>query len=156
MKKVLIALAFIFVTNFVFPSPTFAQCAITGCNPIRCVAACQPCPNYGASCGGNTGVDIGSTYGSRFGVYLGVGDLVSLIVSNAMVIAGVIVVFLFVAGGIMVVAGAGEGNPQSTAKGKAAVTSAMVGFLIVFTSYWIVRIIEQLTGLQILNPVGPF
>lgn len=156
MKKVFATLTLVLVMAFMFPSYTFAQCAITGCDPIRCVAACQPCPNYAASCGGGGGVNIGATYGSRFGVYLGIGDLVSLIVSNAMVVAGVIVVFLFVAGGIMVISGAGEGNPQSTAKGKAAVTSAMVGFLIVFTSYWIVRIIEQVTGLQILNPVGPF
>lgn len=55
-------------------------------------------------------------------------------------------VFLFIGGGLMMIVGAGSNNPQGTAKGKAAATWAIAGFAIVFTSYWIIRIIEIWTG----------
>lgn len=98
------------------------------------------------------GVDIGSTFGSPFGQTLNIGDLVSVIISNALVIAGVILLFLLVFGGIGMIAGAGNNNPDQAAKGKKAATAAVIGFIVVFAAYWIVKLIEGLTGFSILNP----
>lgn len=97
-------------------------------------------------------VDIGSKFGSPFGQSKGIGDLVSAIVSNTLVVAGIILVFFFVIGGISMIAGAGQDNPEKAAKGKQAATSALLGFIIIFAAYWIIRIIESVTGLNILNP----
>lgn len=97
-------------------------------------------------------VDIGSTFSSPFGQEKGIGSLVSVIISNALVIAGIILVFFFVFGGISMIAGAGQDNPEKAAKGKQAATSALLGFIIIFAAYWIIRIIESITGLNILNP----
>jgi hypothetical protein len=97
-------------------------------------------------------VDIGTSFNSPFGQEKGIGDLVSAIISNALVIAGVILVFFFVIGGISMMAGAGQDNPEKAAKGKQAATSALLGFIIIFAAYWIIRIIESITGLAILNP----
>jgi uncharacterized membrane protein (Fun14 family) len=96
-------------------------------------------------------VDIGNSFGSPFGRTAGVGSLVSTIVSAALVLAGIIVLVLFIAGGIGVIASAGSNNPEGAAKGKQALTSALIGFIIVFAAYWIIQIIENITGVNILN-----
>jgi len=97
-------------------------------------------------------IDIGAQFGSKFGTELGIGDLVSIILSNALVLAGVILLFILVFGGIAMIAGAGNNNPEQAAKGKQAATSAVIGFIIVFAAYWIIQLIEILTGFSILRP----
>lgn len=97
-------------------------------------------------------VDIGAQFGSKFGTELGIGDLVSIILSNALVLAGVILLFILIFGGISMIAGAGSNNPEQAAKGKQAATSAAIGFIIVFAAYWIIQLIEIMTGFSILRP----
>ncbi|GMR03393.1 MAG: hypothetical protein BMS9Abin21_232 [Thermodesulfovibrionia bacterium] len=92
------------------------------------------------------GVDIGEEFGSPIGRTINIGDLVSNFLQAAIVVAGLIMIFLFVFGGISMIAGAGQNNPESVAKGKKALTAALIGFIIIFTSIWIVRIIEIITG----------
>lgn len=100
-------------------------------------------------------VNIGEQYGSPFGRTLGVGNLVSIFLANAMVLAGITLFLLFLGGGIAIISGAGKNDPQSVAKGQQAVSAAIIGFLIVFAAYWIIVIIERVTGVSILgNPVG--
>lgn len=81
----------------------------------------------------------------------GIGGLVSIVIQAAFAIAGIIFLFLLIGGGISIIAGAGNDNPEQAAKGKKAITSAIVGFLVVFASYWIVQLIEELTGIIILG-----
>ena len=81
----------------------------------------------------------------------GIGDLVTVILSNALVIAGIILLFLLVFGGISMVLGAGRDNPEQAAKGKQAATAAVIGFIIIFASYWIIQLIQLLTGITILQ-----
>lgn len=97
-------------------------------------------------------VDIGGSFGSPLGRDYGLGQLVSIILSNALVVAGVIFLFLLVAGGIGMIAGAGGNNPEQAAKGRQAATSAVIGFIIIVAAYWITQIIETITGVKILNP----
>lgn len=97
-------------------------------------------------------MNIGDAFGSRFGQDLGLADLVSIILSNAVILAGVVLFFLFLIGGFMMITGAGQSDPEKAAKGQKAVTAAVIGFIIVFASYWIIMIIEKLTGFNILNP----
>jgi hypothetical protein len=96
-------------------------------------------------------VNIGSEFGSPFGQTYGLADLVSVILSNAMVVAGIILLLLLIFGGISMIMGAGQDNPEAAAKGKQAATSAVIGFIIIFAAYWIIQIIETVTGLNILN-----
>lgn len=97
-------------------------------------------------------VSIGEKFGSPLGQEVTVGDLTSIIVSNAIMLAGIIMLFLLVFGGISIIMAAGQDDPEQMAKGKKATTSAVIGFIIVVASYWIVRIIELLTGANIFNP----
>ncbi|MCK4588586.1 hypothetical protein KAT60_02095 [Candidatus Woesebacteria bacterium] len=97
-------------------------------------------------------IDIGKEFGSPFGKDYGLADLVSIILSNALVVAGIILLFLLIFGGISMIMGAGQDNPEAAAKGKQAATSAVIGFIIIFAAYWIIQIIETVTGLNILEP----
>ena len=71
---------------------------------------------------------------------------ISQILPNIYVIAGIILFFLLVGGGLMFIFSAGQENPEGAAKGKQAVTAALLGFLIIFASYWIMQIIQIITG----------
>lgn len=96
-------------------------------------------------------VDIGSKFGSPFGQGKDLGDLVSFAVRGAFVVAGLFILFFILFAGFQVIAGAGQNNPDAAKKGKEAATAALVGFIIVFVAYWIVRIIEALTGVPFIT-----
>jgi len=81
----------------------------------------------------------------------GIGSLVTIVVNTAFVLAGIILLFFFIFGGISIIAGAGKDNPEQAAKGKQAITSALLGFIVVFAAYWIVQLIELVTGIVILK-----
>ncbi|KKQ24917.1 MAG: hypothetical protein US39_C0012G0022 [Microgenomates group bacterium GW2011_GWC1_37_12b] len=78
-----------------------------------------------------------------------VGRFITAIASNAVVIAGIICVFMIIAGGFGMIAGAGGNNPQNAAKGRQAATAGVIGFLIIFAAYWIVQVVEIITGVTI-------
>jgi|APSaa5957512622_1039677.scaffolds.fasta_scaffold03106_1 hypothetical protein len=75
--------------------------------------------------------------------------LVTLIVKNIFVIAGIILFFFIIAGGLSIILNAG--NPDKQKQGSKTLGSAVAGFLILFASFWIIRIIEALTNVQILG-----
>ncbi len=80
----------------------------------------------------------------------GVGTLVSILLANAFVIAGIVFVLLIIFGGIQMISGAGK-SPQEVARGREIILAALVGFIIIFVSYWIVRLIERSFGVNILG-----
>lgn len=77
------------------------------------------------------------------------GSIIGIIVQNAVIFAGVILLFLFVGGGFMVVSG-GD-NPEKMQKGQQVVVGSLIGFVVIVSAYWIVQIIEVLTGVQFLS-----
>lgn len=79
------------------------------------------------------------------------GTLVSTIASNAIIIAGLILLFFIVAGGIAYISSAGKNNPEGMEKGKKTIMSALIGFIVVFAAYWIVQLIGKITGIDIFN-----
>jgi hypothetical protein len=97
-------------------------------------------------------VRIKDVFQSPFGRDKGFADLVSIILANAVVFAGIILFLLLIFGGISIIIGAGRSNPESVEKGKNAATAALLGFAVVFLVYWIIRIVEILTGTRILSP----
>ncbi len=82
-----------------------------------------------------------------------VGTLISILLPNALAFAGVIFFFLIVGGGFMMIKSAGsQGSPQDAAKAKAAVTYAVIGFLLVVSAFFIMQIIKVITGVDFLDP----
>ena len=96
-------------------------------------------------------INIPSRFGSPFGVNFGLSRLVAVVLRNAFVAAGVILLFLLVFGGISMIAGAGRGDPEAAARGRSAATAGVIGFVIIFASYLIILVIERLTGVSITN-----
>ena len=90
-----------------------------------------------------TGKSVSQTYTEP-------ASLVTLIVKNGLTIAGIILLVLLIAGGFMMIAGAGSGDQKKAAQSKAMITDALIGFLVIFLSYFIIQIIEVITGLTIL------
>jgi len=76
-----------------------------------------------------------------------VGDLVSLFLNGAFVLSGLILLFFFILGGIGMISSAGQSDPQKAEQAKKTITSALIGFVIVFTSYWIVKLVSSLLGI---------
>ena len=95
-------------------------------------------------------MSIPGTYGSPFS---DIGSLLSKIVPNALVAAGVIFFLLILGGGFAFIQSAGaDSNPQQAAKAKAAVTYALIGFLLVVTAYFILQIVNVWVGYNVLEP----
>lgn len=77
-------------------------------------------------------------------------SLVTIIVKNSLTIAGIIMLVLLIAGGFMMIASAGSGDQKKAASAKTMITDAVIGFLVIFLSYFIIQIIEVITGVTIL------
>ena len=101
-------------------------------------------------------MNIGNTlFGNNAGIFnpagnslTGVGGIVTLFLNAAFVLSGLILLFFFIMGGIGMIGSAGQSDPQKAEQAKKTITSAVIGFVIVFTSYWIVKLIGSLLGLQ--------
>ncbi len=78
-----------------------------------------------------------------------IGPLVSVIVKNAFMLAGVIALVLLILGGFGIIAGAG-GDTKQLEQGKKTITGAIVGLIVIIGSFWIVQIIETITGLTLV------
>jgi hypothetical protein len=101
-------------------------------------------------------VDIGQQFGSPFGGTANttgtlLGGLVSLIIRIGFVVSGILILFFIVFAGFQIIAGAGSGNPDSAKKGQQAATSAVIGFVVVFAAYWIVRLIEVIIKVNLIS-----
>ena len=81
-----------------------------------------------------------------------IGGIISTLLQNVYILAGIILFILLIVGGLGFIMGAGEDNPEKAKKGKQTITAALIGFAIIFCSYWIIKIIEIVTGINILNP----
>ncbi len=82
--------------------------------------------------------------------YSSIGGFISSVLPNIFIAAGIILLFLLIFGGLMTIMNAG--NEEAQEKGKNAITSAITGFIIIFASFWIIQIIQVLTGINILKP----
>lgn len=85
--------------------------------------------------------------GTKFQEFRTVADLVSLVLNTVFVLAGLILLFYFLLGGFAMISSAGKGDSKAVEQAKATVTSALIGFVIVFTSYWIVKLLLSVLGM---------
>lgn len=83
---------------------------------------------------GNEGVDK---------VFPDIATLVNVLLKNAYILAGIILLLLLIFGGFTIIVNAGK-NPQEMAKGNQAITAALIGFVIIFASYWVINIINYI------------
>lgn len=83
---------------------------------------------------------------SSVNAYQTPGGFVNLIVSNLFVLAGIFIFIAFIVAGFKFISGSKAGVDDS----KKIATTAVTGFIIMFSAYWIVKIIELITGANII------
>jgi hypothetical protein len=96
--------------------------------------------------GGNIAIGDAAEYQA------GLLPVLSVIIKNLYVLVGIILLIMIFVGGIGMILNAG--NAEAAKKSNQTITSAVIGFAILIAAYWLVRIIETVFGLTILNP-GP-
>jgi hypothetical protein len=84
---------------------------------------------------------FGNQGASSFQTITGVSDIVSLFLKISFVLAGLILLFYFILGGIGMIGSAGKNDPKAAEQAKQTITSAVIGFVVVFVAYWIVKLI---------------
>jgi hypothetical protein len=103
-------------------------------------------------------IDIGKAFklgGTRSitGVpaYQSLGGFISAVLPTVFVLSGIILFVLIVFGGLMMVINAGSGDAKKAEQGKNALTAALLGMVVIFVGYWLIVIIEFITGVRILT-----
>jgi hypothetical protein len=82
------------------------------------------------------------------------GGLISLILPNIIMVAGVIFFILILFGGFSMIVSAGkQSSPQEAARAKNALTYGVIGFLLVVTAYFILQIISTVFGINFDSPI---
>lgn len=76
---------------------------------------------------------------------LTIGAIISALLPYLFVLAGLgLLVFLILGGFQLMVSG---GDPKATQSAKGKITGAVIGFIIIFISYWLVQILQVVFGL---------
>lgn len=74
--------------------------------------------------------------------------LVNRIVPLFIVISGSILLIMLIYGGFQMLTSAG--NPEQAQQGQKRITTALIGFLLLISAYWIIQILEVVFGINIL------
>lgn len=82
---------------------------------------------------------------SKFG---SVGDIIGQLLPYIYVVAGLILLLMLIAGGIGLMTSAG--NPDKSKASYGRITGALIGFVIIFVSYFIAKIVEVVLGVKFM------
>jgi len=77
------------------------------------------------------------------------GGIISEILSFAFPIAGMILFVILIMAGLKMLTGAS--NSKNMEEGKQMITTAILGFIILFAAYWIAQLLEIIFGINILS-----
>ncbi|OGM06567.1 hypothetical protein A3E15_02605 [Candidatus Woesebacteria bacterium RIFCSPHIGHO2_12_FULL_42_9] len=86
-----------------------------------------------------------------FSESLTLGQIISSLVPYLFVIAGLLLLLYLIFGGFGLLTS--RGDPKAVASAKERITFAVVGFVIVFASYWIVQIVGQILGIEAVQDI---
>lgn len=82
---------------------------------------------------------------AKNGQFQTLGGFISSFLPKVLIFAGVIFFFLIVIAGLGVITRAGSEDAHGQEQAKSFLTNALIGFVIIFASYWIVQIISFVT-----------
>jgi len=84
-------------------------------------------------------------------VYTSPAVLVNVLIRNSLIITSLLLFIALLYGGIRLIISSGGGDPKAMAANQQIVTTALIGFVIVFCATLMVTVIQTITGVQILN-----
>lgn len=96
-------------------------------------------------------VEINPTIFSPSKNFATAAALINTFIPNILIIAGVIFLIIIIIAGFQMVI-AGQADPQKMQKTQKTLTTAVVGLILIVTAYWLVNIIQTITGVNIINP----
>jgi hypothetical protein len=89
---------------------------------------------------------------SQFG-FSDTNSLISVILKNAIVVAGVLLLLIIIYAGYQLIILGGQYNPpERVARAKSLITYGLIGFLLVVAAYFILQIVSTITGVNFMNP----
>lgn len=74
------------------------------------------------------------------------------IIQTVFIAGGLVSLFSLLYGGFSYIMGAGQGDQKRVQLGREAITWSLWGLALLLCVYWIVQIIELVTGVDIINP----
>jgi len=78
---------------------------------------------------------------------LTIGEIISKFLPYIFAIAGIILFVFLILGGFELLTSAGD--PEKAKKAQRRITSALIGFLIIFLAYWLTQLLEVIFGITI-------
>lgn len=78
-----------------------------------------------------------------------IADILSALLPYIFTLAGLVLFIMLIMGGFGMLTSAGSPDKMKAAQGK--ITSAIIGFVIIFIAYWLMRILEIIFGLNLLG-----
>ena len=76
------------------------------------------------------------------------GDIVGKLLPYAMVVAGLAMLVMLIWGGITLMTAAG--NPAKSKEGYGKIQAGLIGFVIVFITYFVAQIVQVVLGVKFL------
>jgi len=124
---------------------------LTTTQPLYARAA-DPSGAYGTSATQQIRSQIDSAVqlniGGKNSSTLKLGDILSALLPYLYVAGGFILFLMMIWGGFEMLTGATEQKSQEA--GKQRITTAVIGFILLFVSYWIAQILQIIFGIRIL------
>ena len=99
-------------------------------------------------------LDLERLYASinfRFGGGSTIGNIISASLSYLFPLAGLILLIFIIIGGFKLMTSAGD--PKAAQSAKGVLTTAFVGFIIIFLAYWLTRLIATVLGLEQIKTI---
>ena len=88
---------------------------------------------------------------SMFGNIESLGDLISAIIPYIFGLSGIILLLMIVMSGFQMLTSAGD--PKAMESAQKRLTGALIGFIIIFTAYWIVQFIGRMLGIDAITNI---
>lgn len=79
-------------------------------------------------------------------------SIINVLLPNLMLLAGIILFIIVIIAGFQMVATAGSGDAKAAEQWKTTLTYSIAGFLLIVFSYAIIKLIDSIWGINILNP----
>lgn len=80
-----------------------------------------------------------------------IGTLITSLLPNALIGAGVIFLFLLVGAGFSMISSSGKDDAKAAAQAQATITFSVIGFLLVISAYFILQAVGVITGIDFFN-----
>ncbi|MBU0572661.1 hypothetical protein KKH23_03000 [Patescibacteria group bacterium] len=80
-----------------------------------------------------------------------IGNVVSSLINYLFPLAGILLLLYLIYGGFSLMTSGGD--PKAVQGAKSKITSALIGFIIIFAAYWIVQIVASILGIEAITNI---